>query len=167
MKKLIIALLLVSNITFGQIRFLRGESFNVSIAVDPSASIKEKSPNLVFEIEALSSDVYVKSNLQILPALLGGYSDISGGIGLNLTSGYFSKIRYYGGVRMGLIFRGFTEGRTYTYPLIGIEAGINHYISSNTFIGIRATGDYRSDFKYSGAPSSIRYSGFIKVGFNL
>ena len=40
-------------------------------------------------------------------------------------------------------------------------------LRNNIFIGIRGTGDYRSDFKYSGADPEIRYSGFIKLGLKF
>jgi hypothetical protein len=169
MKKILLLGVLLIGMTGNSqgIRFGEKENFTASLSVDPMATIKEKSPNVVAEIELVSYWKYVKASVQVLPSLQGGYLDLAGGLGLNLTSGYFEQMRYYGGIRLGVIKRGFTEDETYTYPLFGFEGGINYNVTDKFFIGIRATSDYRSDFKYSGAKPFYRNSGFVKLGFNF
>lgn len=168
MKKImLLGVLLIGTIGNSQVRFEDKEYFTASLSVDPMATIKEKSPNLVAEVELVSYWKYVKANLQVLPDLKGGYLDLAGEFGVNLTSGYFEKFRYYGGIRLGCIQRGFTEGQNYTYPLVGYSAGINYNLSNKVFVGVRGTGDYRSDFKYWGGAPVVRYSGFVKLGFNF
>lgn len=142
-------------------RFMDDNYFTLSIAIDPIASYKEKGPNLVGEIEVISGWQYVKGSVQIFPKLEGGYIDIVGAMGINITTDIFNTFRYYGGVRCGVIYR-----ENYGYPLFGIEGGIDRNFE-NWFIGIRGTGDYRSDFKYSGANPEIRYSGWVRLGIKF
>jgi len=168
MKKAIIyAFLAVGMMVNAQIRFADKEYTTFNVLVDPSASIKEGSLNAVIELEHNSYWKYVKVNIQILPGLQGGYADITGGFGVNLTSGNFNRVRYYSGGRLGYIKRGFSEGKSYTYPLAGFEGGIDFKLTEGLYLGVRGTGDYRTDFKYSGADPLVRYSGFVKLGIKL
>jgi hypothetical protein len=162
MKKLIItALLTIGMMANAQIRFVDKEYFTTSIAVDPNATIKD-GLNLTGEIELVSYWKYIKVNCQFQPDLQGGYIDYAGSFGINLTSGYFDTWRAYTGVRFGHIRR-----ETYGYPLAGFEGGIDFYVTNSTFLGLRATGDWRSDFLYSGAEPAMRYSGTIRAGFKF
>jgi len=158
MKKLLLLALLTTTMVNAQIRFIDKEYFTTSIAIDHSASVKEKGVDIVGEIELVSYWKYVKFNVQSFSVLEGGYLDGVGGFGINLTKGKFDAWRLYSGGRIGFINRS-----KYVYPLVGIESGIDYNIE-RIFIGLRATGDYRSDFKYSGANPSMRYSGFIRIG---
>jgi len=157
-KLLIIAFLVIGMITNAQIKFVDKEYFTASIAIDPNATIKD-GLNITPELELVSYWKYVKVNAQIMPSLLGGYFDVAGAGGINLTSGQFNKWRGYTGVRLGHIRRG-KEG----YPLVGFEGGINVNVTNSTFIGINGTGDYRTDFQYWGGESEVRYSVKVKVG---
>lgn len=49
----------------------------ISVSIDPTATIKESSPNLVAELELVSNWGYVKATTQILPAI--EYFDIGAG----------------------------------------------------------------------------------------
>lgn len=164
---LTLAFLVIGMISTAQIRFIDKEYFITSVSIDPSATIKEGSPNLVAELGLVSYWKYVSANIQILPALEGGYMDYGASFGVNLTADYFTTFRYYGGVRLGTIKRGLNSGTICTYPLAGFEGGVDFNINETLFIGLRGTGDYRSDFKYSGADPEIRYSGFIKLGLKF
>jgi hypothetical protein len=157
-KLLILAFLIISMITNAQIKFIDKEYFTASIAIDPNATIKD-GINITPELELISYWKYVKVNSQIQPDLLGGYFDIAGTFGINLTEGRFNQWRAYSGLRLGHIWRA-----SYGYPLVGFEGGIDYNINDKLFIGVRSTGDYRSDFKYSGAEPSMRYSGTIRIG---
>lgn len=161
MKKLLLLAISLLGLTSNAQNFDFGKSryFTASVSIDPSATIKEKSPNLVGEIEVVNACFYVKASVQVLPALKGGYIDYGGAVGLNFQSGYFDNIRYYTGVRMGTIRR-----EMYGYPLIGFEGGVDVQLTDKLFIGFRGTGDYRSDFKYSGADPEMRFSSFGRIG---
>lgn len=125
MKKLtIIALLLFSGIINAQFKFGTKEYFTFSVCIDPSATIKEESPNLVAELEYVHSFMYIKATTQILPDLQGGYFDYGGAIGLNTTVGLYENFRIYGGGRLGIIKRSGLG-----YPLAGIEGGINYNLT--------------------------------------
>ena len=155
MKKLFtIAFLVIGMIANAQ------DKFNISVYVDPCASVKEKGVDFSAEIEYHNKTIYTKAGFQNFSVLQGGYTDIAGGIGLNKRLGTFEKVRVYGGVRLGFIFRG-----GYTYPLSGIEAGTSVKLTEKIALRYKATGDYRSDFKYSGANPKVRYSSFIGVEF--
>lgn len=168
MKKIIfLAMLLMSSLIHAQVRFIDKEYFISSISIDPLASVKESSPNIVLELGLVSYWKYINVNIQILSELKGGYMDFGGTFGINLTTGRFDNIRYYSGLRLGQIKRGLSEEKVYTYPLVGGEAGIDIKLSETYYVGVKGTGDYRTDFKYSGANPEIRYSGFVKLGIKF
>lgn len=165
MKRVLLTLLLVIGmitVTQAQIQFGKKEYFNVSLSIDPSATIKEESPNVVGEIELVNYGIYVKAGVQTLPGLQGGYTDTTGAFGLNVTTGPFEDFRFYTGVRLGFIFRG-----EYTYPLAGAEGGVDYNVNDDIFVGLRSTYDQREDFMYSGAEPSARFSGFVRVGYKF
>ena len=162
MKKLLsIAFLVIGMIANAQ-NFGSKEYFTASMSIDPGATIKEGSPNLVAELELVNYWFYVKASVQTLPDLEGGYFDYGGGLGFNVFLDRWENIRTYYGGRLGVIKR---DGNS--YPLAGFESGIDFSISDSMFIGLRGTGDYREDFKYWGGEPEIRYSGFIRVGFKF
>lgn len=157
--KLIIGALLLSSIASAQFQFGKQEKFKYSLSVDPTATWKEKSPNLVGEIELENYWMYVKGTVQVLPALKGGYIDAGMGVGLNFTSGQFENVRYYAGGRLCLVNRGGT-----VYPLAGYEFGMTFKIGEKLFVGGRITGDWREDFKYTGGDPAVRHSGYLTIG---
>lgn len=159
MKKLLLtAFLVIGMIANAQ----KKEYFTATIAVDPSATIKENSPNLVAELELVTYRFYVKASVQTLPDLEGGYFDYGGAVGFNIFLNRWKTTRTYYGARLGTIRRGGNG-----YPLVGFEGGIDFDITQEVFIGLRGTGDYREDFKYWGGDAEIRYSGFIRVGLKF
>lgn len=164
MKKLfIISGLLIWGISNAQaLRFNESESTNITISVDPGGSIKEGGLNFSGDLEHVSGWKYVKIGFQSFGALKGGYLDVAGGMGINLTRGYFDQVRFYSGIRLGHIRRG-SNG----YPLFGTEAGINYKVSKKVSIGVSGLYDYRSDFKYSGANEDWQFSGRFKALFDL
>lgn len=163
MKKLALLAFLITGVMNAQgLRFAEKEYFTTSLAVDFSASIKEKGVNFITEIEYVHSFMYIKFGVQSFSVLEGGYIDHQGGAGLNLTSGYFNKVRYYAGGKVGTVRRG-----TYNYPIAGLEAGIDYSLTETFFIGLKATSDYREDFKFSGADPKMRNSGFARAGFKF
>ena len=163
MKKLLVLALLATGLSSNaQVHFGTKEYFTASIAVDPHASISSKALNVMVELEYVHSAIYIKSSLQVHTGLEGGYIDFGGGVGINLTEGYFEETRAYAGVRLGIIRRDI-----YNYPLAGFEGGLDHDLSDTIFIGIKGTGDYRSDYKYFNADPKIKYSGFVRIGFKF
>jgi len=156
----LILILLFTSVCFSQIRLNRAEYFTASVVVDPCASIKEKGLNIGVEIEYVGS-IYTRASFTNFAALKDGYTDITGAVGVSLTSGYFERTRYYAGGRLGFIYR------ASVYPTAGVESGIDLMITDNIFIGVRSTYDYRSDQEYYGSPNVWRYSGFVKTGIKF
>jgi hypothetical protein len=161
-KTLILTALLTSFITFSQSNFRLNETqfFAVSVVVDPSASYKEKGACIGLEIETVRQ-VYVRASVTNFSALKDGYTDFTGAFGLSFTSGYFERVRYYAGGRLGFI------SRKAVFPTAGVEAGLDVMLSDTFFVGVRSTYDYRSDFEFYDYPNEMRYSGFIKAGFKF
>lgn len=133
------------------------EDFTVSVITDPRASFKEGGLFIGGEIE-YSGTIYTRVGVSNFAVLKDGYTEIIGGIGVNFSSGYFEKVRYYTGIRLGIIKRQSANATA------GIEAGMDFMINDNLFIGMRATYDYRSDFKFYDYPNEMRGSGFIRIG---
>jgi len=161
-KSIISASLLFCFASYSQSNFRLNDKqfFAVSVVVDPSASYKEKGLCIGVEIETVRQ-VYVRASITNFSALKDGYTDFTGAFGLSFTSGYFERVRYYAGGRLGLIYR------TEIYPTAGIEAGIDVMLSDTFFVGVRSSYDYRSDFEFYDYPNEMRYSGFIKAGFKF
>lgn len=163
--KLLLTLLLISNMSFSQFkRFGHGENqyFTMSMSIDPAATIKESSPNLVFEIELVHYWGYIKATTQILPGLEGSYLDYGGAAGLNFQSGYVQETRWYIGGRAAIVDRG-----GFKYPLFGTEAGVDTMVTNSLFIGLRTTLDDRTDFEFWGGQNKLVLSGFVRIGIKF
>ena len=159
MKKLLaIAFLVIGMMVNAQ----KSEYFTISLAVDPNATIKENSPNLVAELEYVNNLIYIKATTQVLPNLEGGYWDFGGAGGLNIHLNRWKTSRAYAGGRLGIIKR---DGNS--YPLAGFEGGVDFDVTDSMFIGVRGTGDYREDFEFWGGEAEMRYSGFLRIGFKF
>lgn len=133
------------------------EDFTLSIITDPRASFKEGGLFIGAEIE-YSGSIYTRVGVSNFAVLKDGYTELIGGIGVNFSSGYFDKVRYYTGIRLGVIKRQAGNATA------GLEAGIDFKITDNLFIGMRATYDYRSDFKFYDYPNEMRGSGYLRIG---
>jgi len=154
--------LLATALNYGQSNFRlnKVESFNFAVVIDPSASIEKSGLNIGAEIE-YNYLMYVRASLTSFNQLNGGYIDFIGAAGINFTSGYFDQLRYYAGGRLGIISR---SGNG--YATAGIECGIDYTIG-RLVLGLRATRDKRSDFKFYNESPEMRNSGFVKVGWKL
>jgi len=141
-------------------RLNRVDSFNFAVVIDPSASIKESGFNIGAEIE-YNGTIYTRASISTFSTLEGGYVDFIGAAGLNFTSGMWEQIRYYAGLRAGVISRGGNG-----YPTLGTEIGIDYVIGS-LVLGVRMTRDKRGDFEFYNEPSEMRNSGFVKIGVKL
>ncbi len=161
-KTLILTALFASFLTYSQSQFRLNTTqfFAVSLVVDPSASLKENGVCVGLEIETVRQ-VYVRASVTSFAKLTDGYTDFTGAFGLSFVSGYFERVRYYAGGRLGFI------SRKAIFPTAGVEAGLDVMLSETFFIGVRSTYDYRSDFEFYDYPNEMRYSGFIKAGFKF
>ena len=159
---LIVILALICGVANAQSNFRlnKVDSFNFAIVIDPSASIKESGLQIGAEIE-YNGTIYTRASITSFAALDGGYVDFIGAAGLNFTSGMWEQIRYYAGLRAGIISRGGNG-----YPSLGTEIGIDYVIGS-LVLGVRMTRDKRGDFEFYNEPSEMRNSGFVKIGFKL
>lgn len=145
----------------------KSEHVFVNIMVDPGATVKEESLNLVGEIGLISGIKQIKFSTQILDGLEGGYLDLCGGVGVSVPLDIFEKMRLSAGLRGGVIKRGFKSNKTYTYPLFGLEGMASYKITDKTGIILRLTYDRRSDGLYTGADTFYRESFFIGFNFEL
>ena len=154
--------LFATALNYGQSNFRlnKVDSFNFAIVIDPSASIEQKGLNIGAEIE-YNGSIYTRASVTSFSSLKGGYLDFVGAVGLNFTSGYFEQLRYYGGIRGGIIVRG-GDG----HPTAGIECGIDYTIG-RWVLGLRATRDRRGDFEFYNEEPEMRNSGFVKIGWKL
>lgn len=139
---------------------------SISISYDPVGSNKEKGFNFIIEIRHTNKWFYVKGIVQSFSALVGGYQDFQGGIGLNLTTGQFDQVRYYAGIKGGLIIRGLNGsaygGLVKVYPVSGLEIGFDLKIIKGLHLGLKATRDTREDAKYTGGlPQAINNGNIV------
>ena len=157
MKKLLLLLLFTAISNAQMLRFNETEYFTASIILDPNASIKENGLFIGGEIEYVGL-IYTRAGIATFATLEDEYTEVIGGIGLNLTSGYFEKVRYYVGVRLGVI------NRQSSNATAGLECGFDVALGETLFIGLRATYDYRSDFAFYDYPNEMRGSGLVRIG---
>lgn len=161
---IVVTALLVSIATNAQsnFRLQDKESFNLSISIDPKASINENGLDVVGEIE-YAGKVYIKAGFESFSTLQGGYTDVHWGFGANFTSGYFNQWRYYSGIRTACVWRASGYGINY-----GLEGGIQYNITEQFFIGYRVTYDYRLEQKaIFGWDPELKLSNFITLGIKL
>lgn len=143
------------------LRFNTTEFFTISGSVDPASSIKESGLDILAEIEYVGF-IYAKAGVESFSALYGGYRDIHGAVGVNLTTGLYEKTRFYGGIRLAKVDRGPNGAFR---PIYGIEGGIDFDFAKKFFIGIRGTIDKRFDQEIFGWTPELQSSGFIRVGY--
>jgi hypothetical protein len=89
--------------------------------------------------------------------LKDNYIETSAGIGMNLSLDRWDRLNVYSGVKIGTIHR------ANTYPLFGIETGIEYNVFKEISIGFRASYDKRgdSDF-YEGKPWVYNSQAYLK-----
>jgi hypothetical protein len=166
--KTLLFLLLFTSMAHAQLfQFLVTErafgDFSAAVVIDPYASYKEKGLNIGVELDLQCYPIYIRPSLTNFAALEDGYTDFTLALGPNFALGRFNQIRYYSGIRMGLIWR---EGAV-PHPTAGFEAGINYQpFNKKIYYGLRATYDRRGDSEFYDGPK-WRESGFILVGFRF
>lgn len=143
------------------LRFNTTEFFTISTSIDPSSSVKEAGVDIAAEIE-YAGPIYAKAGFESFSALYGGYRDLHTAIGINLTTGLYEKLRFYGGIRMAMVWRG-SDGAY--RPIYGVEGGVDYDLSESFFIGIRGTIDKRYDQEIFGWTPELKPSGFIRIGY--
>ena len=158
--KIVLFLIFPLLITAQGLQLKDNEDFTISFITDPRASFKEGGFFIGAEIE-YSGTIYTRVGVSNFAVLQDGYTELIGGIGVNFSSGYFDNVRYYTGVRLGVIKRKAGNATA------GLEAGIDFKLGDKAFIGLRATYDYRSDQEFYDYPNHMIGSGFIRLGTNF
>lgn len=175
-KFILLALLLTISVNAQMLQKIGEEFTTITIAVDPYASYKENGINIVGEFTLVSYFGYIKAGIELFPGLEGGYFSVFGGAGFNQKStlvidflGIDSDVRLYEGIHLGFNHRNATEkyGSSYSGPLAGINIGTEMSLWEGTYIGLRATLDWREDFKYSGAEPEAQFNGFVTFSKRL
>ena len=161
MKKLLLLALLTCNMSNAQeIHFGRDVYSNVNFILD-YGTITEKSFNGILEYDWVSKWGYIKPSVQVLPKI--NYLDVAVGLGLNVEKGQVDvQWRYYGGIRLGHIWRANGER-----PLFGLEIGFKKKIVGNLYAGLRFTNDYRQDFELSGADADWQKNGGFELSYSF
>jgi hypothetical protein len=162
MKLKFICILLFSMIEASaqEIRFMDHEYFTCSAFGSPTTSINKTDFNFGIDIELVSYAKYVRLGINRIENIESNYTYLIGSFGLNLTSGYFDKLRYYLGLRSGLINR--NKGM---YPTTGIECGIDFDLTEDLYVGFKATYDYRSDKVAISLPKKWEESTCFRIGY--
>jgi hypothetical protein len=155
-----VLLLSITEVSAQSLRFGDSEYFTCSAFGNPSASIKGTELNYGVDIELVSYAKYVRFGVNRFENLEGSYTDFIGSSGLNLTSGYFNSMRYYSGLRLGLIYR--IEN---VYPTAGVEGGFDVDLAKDLYIGLKVTYDYRSDMIAITLPVKWEESTSIRIGY--
>ena len=157
MKKIPIILLLVSNITLSQIHFFEENRTSIHIITDNVIFQKRTFyAGLEFQAE-FSNGIYLRPQIHYA-ALTDGYIETSSGMGLNLSLNRWNNINAYSGIKLGVI------NRARTYPIFGIEAGIEVNITNTIAIGLRASYDSRGDASfYDGDKWRYNSQGYLKL----
>ena len=122
------------------IQFGQKEYPKASVWVDPVGSANEDGLHVGVDIQMTMNWGWVGGSISNFSALNGGYTDLVGSGGINLTLFRYTNINYYTGPRLGVIFR---EGNP--FPLIGGTAGFDIRVSNSLLVGLRAWADYRAD----------------------
>lgn len=162
MKKLIMILLPFLLQAQSGLHLNNAEYFTVSASFDPHASVKEHDLDTALEIEYVGVP-YAKFGVEYFSGTTPKYFDWHGAFGINIFLGLFDKTRFYSGIRLGRIYR----GEKVRGDLFGLESGVDFNLTEKTFIGLRATYDYRNDGVFLGWDDYWRASGFIRVGFKF
>ncbi|WP_281238916.1 hypothetical protein [Flavobacterium praedii] len=161
MKLFFICILLFSviGVSAQGLRFGDSEYFTFSAFGSPSISVNESDLNFGVDIELVSYAKYIRFGVNRFQNLEGSYTQFMGSAGLNLTSGYFENLRYYGGLRLGLIYR------TNVYPTGGVECGVDVDLSKDLYVGLKAAYGYRSDLMAISLPTKWEESTSIRIGY--
>lgn len=158
MKKLTILAILFASSSFAQLQINQNEYFTASAIT--GATITENASLLTgAEIEYVGA-IYARAGFQFATNNENA-TDIIGAIGLNLTSGYFSNVRYYAGARLGTTKRESTNG------MAGAEIGIDFNIGESLFIGVRSMLDYKSDTEFYGEEDKGKFNAVVRIGFRF
>lgn len=162
MKFKLIYILLISSIGVSaqELRFVDSEYFTCSVYGSPSAFMNGSDFNFGLDIELVSFAKYVRFGVNRFENIESDFTYLIGSIGLNLTSGYFNTLRYYSGLRLGLINR-----NSSMFPTTGVECGIDVDLSKDLYVGIKATYDYRTDKVAIELPKKWEESACFRIGY--
>ena len=148
-----ILFLLLPFLAMGQLQLQNEDRYSIQITTDNV--IFQKGiiyAGIEFNAE-FSNGIYIRPQIHYAD-LTDGYLETSAGIGLNLN---YNRWNYKGGIKLGLI------NRAATYPIIGVECGVEYHITEKIGIGLRASYDKRGDAEfYDGKDWVYNSQGFIK-----
>lgn len=162
MKKLLYTALFLAtmNVASAQLKFNNEDRYYLQLVTDNV--IFQKGifyGGIEFKAE-FSNGIYIRPQIHYAD-LKDGYLETSAGLGLNLvydSSNHLNGTNIYSGIKLGVI------NRAATYPILGLELGIDFYITENISFGFRGSYDCRgdSDF-YDGNKWVYNSQGVLKI----
>lgn len=146
MKKSILILAFIALCSTVNAQFIDKQYTQISVYADPVATHKENGLYIGAEITKVMYGFYASLSISHFEALNPNYTDIVSTMGVNFNLFHFDNVRYYAGLRTGVILR---EG---PFGMFGGTAGFDFRISSHLaetqlHIGPRFYIDYREDQK--------------------
>lgn len=170
MKKVLLVLLLAGSALYAQdckVVFGDKEYIAASANYDPYTSLKDGGFDYGLEVEHVRCATYLKISGRYFRGVDGGYMDIVGATGANFQLKDNKNWRGYAGVRMGTVFRGFRVSESISYPLYGVEAGVDYNINKRAFVGISASEDWHEDYLFTGFQPRLQLAGRIRLGYKF
>jgi len=154
-----ILLVTMSLLTFSQ------SSNNIAAVTSPGSFDDGVSFGLNYEHQ--SETFYVGPEVYFFPNLNNmDYAHFIGRFGVNYEYGTFEKLRFFGGVRIGALFR--DSNNSGVHALLGGEIGLQYTLQNNLFIRLSGATDVKTDSKiWSNDDSHTVNSVFVSVGFRF
>ena len=155
MKTIKIILLLASTLCIAQTRS------TISIGTEPNAIVKDgfnASVKFTYQMQKgyLGAAVFTFPDLNQI-----GYNAVYGFGGVNFNLDRWGENRVYAGGLLGYAFRDCE-----TYPLVGYEAGYEHYVNDWLGFGVNGAMHYRADAEFYEGPKNV-FNGEFKIIFVL
>ena len=155
MKTLTIIFLMICNISLAQ--------NNLTLIQSPGSYDDGFSIGLEYTFHD-TNKLYYGGEIYLFPDLNNNtYTHILGKIGLNYYTDNWETIRFYSGIRLGLINR-----YDNIHAIAGLEAGVDYKLFNNLFIGMSVAGDMRGDVIPGSKDGNHKVaSGLIRLGFRF
>jgi hypothetical protein len=150
---LILAMILFCTLVNAQIHKQNEDRFSIQLTTDNVIFQKGIFYGGVEFNAEFSNGIYLRPQIHYAD-LTDGYLETSAGMGLNFA---YNRWNYKSGIKLGVI------NREATYPIFGVELGIEYHITDKIGFGLRGSYDARADADfYDGDKWRYNSQGYIK-----